>query len=124
MTNPKIFEELHDAYIVAVEADHLSNTVSLRLRLEGRIFTLIFDGTTRFLLTEMVMQNIVYSISILEPGSRDYTEAASKLETTYWKNEHKGKQIAFISASLGAEMYIEFDFVRKLSKSESAPQID
>jgi hypothetical protein len=25
MTNPKIFDELHDAYIIAAEVDHLSN---------------------------------------------------------------------------------------------------
>jgi hypothetical protein len=31
MTNPKIFDELHDAYIIAVEVDHLSKVVSLRL---------------------------------------------------------------------------------------------
>jgi hypothetical protein len=117
MTNPKIFEELHDAYIIAVEVDHLSKVVSLRLRLDTRIFTLIFDGATRFLLTEMVMQNIVYSISILEPGSRDYIDAAAKLENTYWKHELKGKQIAFLSASLGAEMYIEYDSVRTLMKN-------
>jgi hypothetical protein len=121
MTNPKIFEELHDAYIIAVEVDHLSKIVSLRLRLDSKIFTLIFEGATRFLLTEMLMQNIVYSISILEPGSRDYIEAAAKLETTYWKHEHKGKQIAFLSSSLGAEMYIEYDVVRKLMKNEGAP---
>jgi hypothetical protein len=121
MTNPKIFEELHDAYIIAVEVDHLSKIVSLRLRLDRKIFTLIFEGATRFLLTEMLMQNIVYSISILEPSSRDYIEAAAKLETTYWKHEHKGKQIAFLSASLGAEMYIEYDVVRKLMKNEGAP---
>jgi hypothetical protein len=87
------------------------------LRLDTRIFTLIFDGATRFLLTEMLIQNIVYSISILEPGSRDYIDAAAKLENTYWGHELKGKQIAFLSASLGAEMYIEYDSVRKLTKN-------
>jgi hypothetical protein len=65
----------------------------------------------------MLIQNIVYSISILEPGSRDYIDAAAKLENTYWGHELKGKQIAFLSASPGAEMYIEYDSVRKLTKS-------
>ncbi|QIE27080.1 hypothetical protein SBC1_54890 (plasmid) [Caballeronia sp. SBC1] len=39
------------------------------------------------------------------------------LENTYWTHELQGKQIAFLSASLGAEMYSEYDSVRKLTKN-------
>ncbi|WP_158938971.1 hypothetical protein [Burkholderia sp. S171] len=55
--------------------------------------------------------------SVTDDADQDYIDAAAKLEKTYWGHELKGKQIAFLSASLGAEMYIEYDSVRKLTNN-------
>jgi hypothetical protein len=75
---------------------------------------LIFRGATRFLPTEMLMQNIVYDIKDLMPGSDAYQNAKTLLDKTYWKVKKPGSRIITITASLGAELFIEFESVEKL----------
>jgi hypothetical protein len=111
LTNDK-FDHLHDSYIIRVEVDHLTEIVCLHLRRpDSAVSILEFVGAKRFLFTEMLMQNIVYSVTELEPQSEAYMDAVARFNRTYWKNEKSGMRIAFLSASLGAEMLIEYENV-------------
>jgi|ERR1700710_1108675 hypothetical protein len=107
------FERLHDSYIIGVEVDHLSEIVLLRMRFGDRLSTLEFRGAKRFLLTEMLMQNIVYEVKLLEPASAAYRDAVARLDQSYWKHDIADMKIAFVTASLGVEIIIEYESASK-----------
>jgi hypothetical protein len=113
------FDLFHDSYIIRVDVDHLTHFVCLHLRTPDNIVSILeFSGATRFLFTEMLMQNIVYSVAELEPQSMEYMEAVARFDKTYWKNEKSGMRIAFLSASLGAEMLIEYENVTQRTSAQ------
>jgi hypothetical protein len=114
----KALNSLHDSYIIGINIDHLSSIVTLKMRLDDAITSLVFHGATRFLLTEMLIQNIVYDIVELAPGSEAYLSAKANFDKTYWLVENPGSRIVSITASLGAEIMIEFRDVEV--KAESA----
>jgi len=114
MDNDQILDGFHDSYLIGIDVDHLTNSLTLKLRLDDTVTTLIFRGTTRFLLTEMLLQNIVYDIKDLVSGSDAYQNAKALLDKTYWKVKKPGSRIIAITASLGAELFIEFESVEKL----------
>ncbi|KXU91370.1 hypothetical protein CI15_02025 [Paraburkholderia monticola] len=114
MENEKTLDGFHDSYLIGIDVDHLTNSITLKLRLGGTVTSLIFLGATRFLLTEMLIQNIVYDIRELIPGSDAHQNAKALLDKTYWKVKKPGSRIVTITASLGAELFIEFESVQKL----------
>lgn len=114
MDNDNILDGFHDSYIIGVDLDHLTNTLTLKMRLGDTVTSLVFQGVTRFLLTEMLMQNIVYDIKNLIPGSHAHQNAKVLLDKTYWQVKKPGSRIIAITASLGAELFIEFESVEKL----------
>ncbi|MCC8401431.1 hypothetical protein LJ655_05900 [Paraburkholderia sp. MMS20-SJTN17] len=114
MDNAKTLDGFHDSYLIGIDVDHLTNSLTLKLRLGETVTSLIFQGATRLLLTEMLIQNIVYDIKELMPGSEAHQNAKALLDKTYWKVNNPGSRIITITASLGAELFIEFENVEKL----------
>lgn len=113
MDKDEILEGFHDSYIIGIEVDHLANILTLRMRFGDTVTSLNFQGVTRFLLTEMLMQNIVYDIKDVMPGSDAYQNAKALFDKTYWPIKKPGSRIIAITASLGAELFIEFESVEK-----------
>ncbi|APA84053.1 hypothetical protein BJG93_00530 [Paraburkholderia sprentiae WSM5005] len=114
MDNDKTLDGFHDSYLIGIDVDHLTNSITLKLRLGDTVTSLIFHGATRFLLTEMLIQNIVYDIKDLMPGSDAHQHAKALLDKSYWKVKKPGSRIITITASLGAELLIEFESLEKL----------
>jgi hypothetical protein len=56
--------------------------------------------------------NIVYSVRIVEATDKNYEYANAALNKGERLSTHKGAQVAFMHASLGAEIAIEFDSLK------------
>lgn len=72
---------------------------------------IVFKGATRCLLTDFLIQNIIYSVEVLSDfSSREFQQARSSLDSSYpWGRDKPPKAIASVSASIGADLLIEFD---------------
>lgn len=109
------YESFHDWYLLGVLADMDRNLVELQLVFDNKQdrARLIFTGASRCLINEFLIQNIIYSLEVLDDfESPDYARALDALDQSYpWGKDQPRKNIASIQASLGAEAYIEFDHV-------------
>lgn len=73
-----------------------------------------FDGATRCWVNDFLIQNIIYSMGVLADfDSAEYKAARVKLDETYpWGKDWSPKPIAAVQATLGAELFVEFETFR------------
>ncbi|NML33412.1 hypothetical protein [Paraburkholderia antibiotica] len=105
----------HDWYLMGVLADREARIVELALMFDnGKDRARVqFKGATRCLANDFLIQNIIYEVKVLTDfESPDYQRALHALEKSYFGKESRpNKPIASLSATLGAELPIEFDTV-------------
>ena len=98
---------------VGVAADLDAGEVELRLMFDNRKdhARVIFKGASRYLVNDFLMQNVIYSMDVLTDFESDeYKRALDALDNSYsWGRNKPRKNIAVITATLGAELFIEFD---------------
>jgi hypothetical protein len=107
------YESFHDWYLLGIAADLDENQVELHLMFDNkkdhvRVF---FKGASRCLVTDFLIQNIIYSMKILtEADAAEYKPALEALNNSYpWGRNKPLKNIAAITATLGAELFVEFE---------------
>lgn len=107
------FGSFHDWYILGVFADMDRNLVELQLVFDNKKdrVRLIFTGASRCLINEFLIQNIIYSLDVLDDfTSPEYHRALDALDQSYpWGKNKPHKNIARIQATLGADVLIEFE---------------
>lgn len=104
----KSFVFFHDWQIDSISTRE-GNRLVLSLSFEGRRADLTFVGTSRCVVEHFGMLNIVYDVTILQPDEPQYTQAVSLLSKSDRFSKIPGKKIAFVAATAGAEMVVEFD---------------
>jgi hypothetical protein len=119
------FHSFHDWIFAGIGADKRSGTVHLDLLSDDfrEHKTIIFMDTTRCLVTDYGMENIVYSIDLLSDfASPKFIAARQVLDrSTPFGRGLPPKKIAVLTASFGAEAWIEYGGYRVLSKSHAIP---
>ncbi|AET93025.1 hypothetical protein BYI23_C008790 [Burkholderia sp. YI23] len=113
-------QSFHDWFIVGVAVDMNAHELTIQLcdDYKKRFVTLRFENATRFIVDGFIAQNIVYSLTVLSESSTDYVSARTALEKSHpWGDNWPVKKIAKISASLGAEMTIEFDSMQPVEST-------
>lgn len=110
----------HDWFLtsVSVDVNALTATVILKSDNKRDVVHLLFEGAPRLLFEGFSAQNIVSDLRIIDVDSAAYPAAVALLEESHpWGNAWPKRRIAYFSASLGAEGYIEFDSVRLAESS-------
>ncbi|OLL28045.1 hypothetical protein BTH42_29140 [Burkholderia sp. SRS-W-2-2016] len=107
------YEFFHDWYLTGISADLTGGTVELALMFDDREkrARLLFKGASRCLVNDFLIQNIISEVRILtDHSTHDYGRALDALEKSYFgKASGAPKPIAVFSATLGAELLIEFE---------------
>ncbi|WP_061162271.1 hypothetical protein [Caballeronia temeraria] len=98
----------HDWEIDAISTRD-NNSLVLSLFFDGRRAQVTFVGTSRCVIEHFGMLNIVYDITILRPDEPQYQRALSLLTTSDRFSKVPGKEIAFVAATAGAEIAVEFN---------------
>ncbi|WP_175948496.1 hypothetical protein [Burkholderia pyrrocinia] len=110
------YESFHDWYLLSVFADRDAKSVELQLMFDNKKdhVRVYFDGATRCWVNDFLIQNIISSIRVLADfDSTAYKAARAVLDKTYaWGKDAPPKPIAAVQATLGAELFVEFDVVR------------
>lgn len=110
------YESFHDWYLLSVSADRDAKSVELQLMFDNKKdrARLRFDGATRCWVNDFLIQNIIYSMRVLDDfNSDDYKAARAVLDKSYpWGKDDPPKLIATVQATLGAELFVEFDTIR------------
>ena len=103
----------HDWYLTGISADMTGGIVELALMFDDRKqrARIVFKGASRCLVNDFLIQNIIYEAKILTDSStHEYGRALDSLEKSYFgKVSGEPKPIAVFSATLGAELLVEFD---------------
>jgi hypothetical protein len=109
------YESFHDWYLLGVDANSETGLVELRLMFDNKKdrARLLFRGVSRCFVNDFLIQNIIYSVKVLtDVKSDEYQRALDVLDNSYpWGRNKPLKKIASITASLGAELFIEFESV-------------
>jgi hypothetical protein len=109
----KKYESFHDWYLLGVSADRDTAEVELRLMFDNKKdhARVTFMGASRCLVNDFLIQNIIYSMAVLTDfEAEEYKQALHALDKSYpWGQNKPRKNIASITATLGAELLIEFD---------------
>ncbi|WP_321909871.1 MULTISPECIES: hypothetical protein [unclassified Paraburkholderia] len=107
------WNHFHDWYLRGVSADMNAGIVELTLMFDDRKTRarVLFKGVSRCLMNDFLIQNIIYNAKILTDYSvEEYARALGMLEKSYFgKENHNPKPIAMFTATLGAEILVEFD---------------
>lgn len=107
------YESFHDWYLLGVAADRDKKLVELQLIFDNKMdrVRLLFKGASRCLVDDFLMQNIIYSLKVLDDRESDaYRQALARLDESYpWGENQPLKNIASIQATLGAELLVEFE---------------
>ncbi|SMG60821.1 hypothetical protein [Paraburkholderia susongensis] len=107
------YESFHDWYLLGIAADVDKQVVELHLMFDNKKdrVRLSFGGATRCWANDFLIQNIMYSIKVLTDfNSDEYRKGLALLDKSYsWGKGKPLKNIAFVQATLGAELLIEFD---------------
>lgn len=109
MNELKTFQHFHDWYIDILAVTDDGDSLTLGLKLQDRRATVKFVGTRRCVVEHFGQLNIVYDIAILQPGDRRYGEAQAALAKADRYSEKPGRHIAFVAATVGAELVVEFE---------------
>ncbi|AQG97405.1 hypothetical protein A9R05_00060 [Burkholderia sp. KK1] len=109
MGNLIAFNHFHDWYIDTFRVSKERETLTLGLYLEDRRASLSFIGMNRCVLENLSLQNIVYSIEILEPGTQRYERAERVLAKAEPWNDTKSSKVAQLFSTCGVELVIEFN---------------
>lgn len=113
------FDAFHDWYLMGFGADRDNGIVELALLFDNKRdrVNLFFKGVTRCLVSDFLIQNIISELKILTDfDSPNYRHALSELERSYFGKENwPNKLIASVSATIGAELFIEFDTLEVVS---------
>ncbi|SIT35477.1 conserved hypothetical protein [Paraburkholderia ribeironis] len=107
-------DHLHDWYIDGIELDGSDLRIKIHFEAEKRM--LVFGGVSRCIVTDFLIQNVIYDISIFsfwDDPSR-YDEAIARLNKSYPLPPEELKKIAEIRPSVGADITIEFSTVSVL----------
>jgi hypothetical protein len=111
----KKFNSFHDWYLMGICADRKAAVVELALMFDNGKdrANVLFKGATRCVVNDFLIQNIICDIKVLADfESPDYLRALEALEKSYFgKEKYPNKPIASVSATLGAELFVEFDTV-------------
>ncbi len=102
------FVYFHDWYIDTVSVGD-ENCLSVGLRLDERRAAITFAGTSRCVVEHFSTLNIVYDIKVIQPGESRYAQALALLTRTARTSRPTGRRIAWVTASAGVEIVIEFD---------------
>jgi hypothetical protein len=98
------FEHFHDWYIEQVTLG--KDLLMLRVRLYDRRASIEFQGATRCLMNDFLLQNIIYEIVIASPeGAAKARETLDGVSRPLSKRAHN---LALLTASVGAEIIVEF----------------
>ena len=107
------YESFHDWYLLGVAADRDKKLLELQLIFDNKMdrVRLLFKGASRCLVDDFLMQNIIYSLKVLDDRESDaYRQALARLDESYpWGENQPLKNIALIQATLGAELLVEFE---------------
>jgi hypothetical protein len=109
------YDGFHDWYLSAVSTDMLEKVVELKLtfgKKKNRI-KLVFGGATRVLMNEFLIQNIIYSMDVLQNyESNEFKYARLTLDKSYpWGKNELPKPILSVNATIGADLLIEFESI-------------
>jgi hypothetical protein len=118
------YHSFHDWYLCGISTDMFNSVVELSVMFDNRKdrARLIFRGATRCLVKDFLIQNIIFSIDVLSNyESQEFKQAQLDLDNSYpWGKDKSPKPIALISASIGAELLIEFDSVEVQPNSDQS----
>ncbi|MCE4543225.1 MULTISPECIES: hypothetical protein [unclassified Caballeronia] len=107
------YHSFHDWYLCGVSADMFNEIVELKLMFDDRKsrVRLRFNGATRCLVRDFLIQNIIHSVDVLtDYASPEFKQARSTLDGSYpWGKDKPPKPIASVSASIGADLLVEFE---------------
>jgi hypothetical protein len=109
------YHSFHDWYLCGVSSDMFGEIIELKLMFDDRKdrVRLTFSGATRCLMNEFLIQNIIHSMNLLSDfASPEFKQARATLDGSYpWGKDRAPKPIVSITASIGADLLIEFDSV-------------
>lgn len=108
MDDLKKFVYFHDWHI-DILAVREGNRLTLGLKFNEQRATLTFVGTSRCAIEHFGLVNIVYDIKILQPGDAHYDRAQAALAKADRYSKMPGRHIAFVAATAGAQLAIEFE---------------
>ncbi|WP_321801812.1 hypothetical protein [Caballeronia sp. J97] len=109
MNTLKAFNYFHDWYLDTIHVSKEDETLTLSLYLQDRRVSVSFIGMNRCVLENLSLQNIVYGIEVLEPGTQRYERAERVLAKAESWNDRKAGVLVQIFSTCGAELVIEFD---------------
>ena len=102
------FNHFHDWYVDTFHVSKERETLTLGLFLQERRASVSFVGMNRCVLENLSLQNIVYGIELLEPGTTRYEKAERILARAEPWNDIKADKIAQLFSTCGAELIVEF----------------
>lgn len=107
------FASFHDWYLMGISTDLKAKQVELSLQFDDgkQRARALFKGASRCLVNDFLIQNIVYEITVLtDYESIEYKQALDALEKSYFGKDNSAfKPIAVVTATLGADLLIEFE---------------
>ncbi|MDR5751054.1 MULTISPECIES: hypothetical protein [unclassified Caballeronia] len=109
MDKLKAFNHFHDWYMDTIHVSKERETLTLGLYLQDQRASVSFVGMNRCVFENLGLQNIVYGIEVLEPGTTRYEKAQRILANAERWTDNKPDKVAQIFATCGAELIIEFD---------------
>ncbi|MBN3802115.1 hypothetical protein GXB81_03445 [Paraburkholderia sp. Ac-20336] len=109
MDNLKDFEYFHDWYMDTLHVSKERETLTLGMYLQDQRASVSFVGMNRCVLEDLGLQNIVYEIKVLEPGTPRYEKAQLVLAKSQHWTDRQPCKIAQLFSTCGAELVIEFE---------------
>ncbi|NIF80576.1 hypothetical protein F3J20_24850 [Paraburkholderia sp. Cy-641] len=103
----------HDWYLdsVVIGPNTEPRTLTLGLYLANRRAAVTFNGVTCVSVEHLGLLNIVYGIHIVAPDDEKHARASAVLEAGEQLTDRKAALLAFVYATLGAELAIECDSI-------------
>jgi hypothetical protein len=109
MDTLNVFNRFHDWYLDSIHVSKERETLTLGLHLQDQRASVSFVGMNRCVLDNLGLQNIVYAIEILEPGTQRFAKAQQTLaKAERWRDVQPGI-LAQVFSTCGAELVVECD---------------
>ncbi|MFL9915712.1 hypothetical protein PQR75_10010 [Paraburkholderia fungorum] len=106
------FTYFHDWHIDVMAVTNGGHDLTLSLFFKDRRATVTFAGTSRCVVEHFGLVNIVYDITILEPGTSSHDTALKKLQCSDCFLKSQANQLALVASSAGVEIVVEFAALR------------